>query len=174
LGGYLGRPPAEVEIRAGSRGKPSLAGGDAGDLRFNLSHSGEMGLYAFRLGAEVGIDIERSGRVRLDDVASAGFLSLGEKRGLAHLEGQSRQEALLRCWTRKEAYIKATGEGMAAPLTEIEVSVAPGASRLRRWMADGDAECGWDLVDLDVGPGYAACLAMEGVAILRTWEWRWP
>ncbi len=174
LGGYLARPPAEIEIYAGPLGKPSLANGGPGDLRFNLSHSGDMALYAFRLGAEVGIDLERAGRVRLGDLASAGFLSPGEKRDLAQLEGRSRQAALLRCWTRKEAVIKAIGEGMAAPLMEIEVSVTPEAPILRRWPGGGVAACEWALLDLDAGPGYAACLATGATAELRTWEWRWP
>lgn len=174
LGKYLGRPPVEIEICHGPRGKPSLAGAGPADLRFNLSHSGDIALYAFRLGAEVGIDLERSGRARLDDLASAGFLSPGERRDLSRLEGRSRQDALLRCWTRKEAYIKATGEGMAAPLAEIEVTVTPGTPKLRRRMAAADGARGWDLVDIAVAPGYAACLATEGAGVLSTWEWRWP
>jgi 4'-phosphopantetheinyl transferase len=107
-------------------------------------------------------------------LASAGFLSPGEKRHLSRLEGRIRQEALLRCWTRKEAYIKATGEGMTAPLAEIEVTLSPDPPILRRPNADGDAGRAWALVDLDVAPGYAACVATEGAAVLSTWDWLWP
>jgi len=175
LGLYLGRRPAAVDISVGPFGKPFVPEDSAGSgLRFNLSHSGDFALYAFSVGRDVGIDLERSVPLELDELDSAGFLSEREKLELSSLGGRSRQEALLRCWARKEAYIKATGEGMNAPLTEIEVSVAPGSPSVHRRQRGREADRRWSLEDLCVAPGYAACLAVEGEAAIDTWEWLWP
>jgi 4'-phosphopantetheinyl transferase len=175
LGLYLDCRPAEVSLSRGGFGKPSLTGPPAGGgLRYNLSHSGGLALCAFALGREVGIDVEFATSVEVDELARAGFLSEGEERQLRSLQGRQRQEALLRCWTRKEAYLKAIGEGMSAPLAEIEVSVVPGAPGLLR-TPQGEEETGrWSLIDLTPAPGYTACLAVEGGGTLVCWEWQGP
>jgi 4'-phosphopantetheinyl transferase len=175
LGLYLDLRPTDLRLSRGAFGKPSLADAGAGDgIRFNLSHSGGLALYAFVLGREVGIDVELTTCVHVDELASAGFLSEGEERQLRALQGPPRQEALLRCWTRKEAYLKAIGEGMGAPLMEVEVSLLPESPALLR-APGGEKEIRrWSLLDLVPAPGYAACLAVEGVAQVVCWEWQWP
>ena len=175
LGLYLDRRPMDLRLSRGAVGKPSLADAGAGDgIRFNLSHSGGLALFAFSLGREVGIDVELATSVQVDDLSPAGFLSAGEESRLRSLEGQQRQEALLRCWTRKEAYLKAIGEGMGAPLMEIEVSLLPESPALLR-APGGEKEIRrWSLLDLVPASGYAACLAVEGAAEVVCWEWHWP
>jgi 4'-phosphopantetheinyl transferase len=175
LGLYLNRPPADIGISRGPFGKPFVGEADApGGVRFSLSHSGGLALYAFSLERDVGIDFEQPTTIDLEQLTSAGFFSAGEESRLRSLEGQQRQEALLRCWTRKEAYIKATGKGMSASLAEIEVSVVPGAPALLR-TPQGEKETGrWSLIDLTPAPGYTACLAVEGGGTVACWEWQGP
>ena len=175
LGLYLDRRPTDLRLSRGAFGKPSLADAGAGDgIRFNLSHSGGLALYAFVLGRAVGIDVELTTCVHVDELASAGFLSEGEERQLRALQGPPRQEALLRCWTRKEAYLKAIGEGMSASLPGIEVSLDPGVPALLQ-APGGEKEVGrWSLLDLVPASGYAGCLAVEGAAEVVCWEWQRP
>lgn len=175
LGLYLDCRPTDLRLYRGAFGKPSLGEADEGhEIRFNLSHSGGLALFAFSLGREVGIDVEFATSAHVDELARAGFLSEGEERQLRALQGQQRQEALLRCWTRKEAVLKATGEGMSAFLPGIEVSLDPGVPALLR-APQGEKEVGrWSLVDLTPASGYAACLAVEGAAEVVCWEWQWP
>jgi 4'-phosphopantetheinyl transferase len=169
---YLGRPPLSVEILRGPFGKPFVAEGGAGDgLRFNLSHSGNRAVYAFASGREVGIDIERGPLLRLEDLTSAGFLSGREIEELAALGGRGLHDALLRCWTRKEALIKATGEGLTAPLMAIEVPLDPGPHFVPRPLPGEEQPRLWSLVDVEIAPGYAACVAAEGPAQLSVWDW---
>jgi 4'-phosphopantetheinyl transferase len=173
LASYLGPRPSELVIAPDRFGKPSLPELDSG-VRFNVSHSGGLALYAFSLGQEVGIDVERSVPIDLDELATAGFLSEGEIVELRGLEGRLQQEALLRCWTRKEAYIKAIGQGMHAALRDIQVSIAPAAPAVLR-TPQGEKEVRrWTLIDLIPAPGFAASLAVEGGAALSCWAWQWP
>lgn len=175
LGSYLGCRPAFIEIARGTFGKPFLAeGGGRGRLHFNLSHSAGLAVFAFSSEGEVGIDLERSVPHGLDELPSAGFLSGSELDALASLRGRGLHEALLRCWVRKEALVKATGEGMRAPLTEIEVPLAPGRYTFVRPLLGEEEARRWSLSDVHVARGYAACLAAEGEAQIHTWEWRGP
>jgi 4'-phosphopantetheinyl transferase len=138
-----------------------------------LSHSAGLAVLAFSSEGEVGIDFERSVPLRLDELSSAGFLSERELDTLVSLGGRGLQEALLRCWVRKEALVKATGEGMGAPLTEIEVPLAPGRHTLVRPLLGEEEARRWSLSDVRVAPGYAACLVVEGEAQIRIWNWGW-
>ncbi|MGD0652454.1 MAG: 4'-phosphopantetheinyl transferase superfamily protein, partial [Verrucomicrobiia bacterium] len=127
LGGYLNRPPECLSFCYNSHGKPALAGESDGDaIRFSVSHSYGVALYAVTRGREVGIDIER---IRFDlEVAEIAerFFSRREVAMLRTLPTEVQREAFFRCWTRKEAYIKARGEGLSLPLDQFDVSLAPG------------------------------------------------
>ncbi len=175
LGHYLGMPPRQVTLTYGEQGKPQLAPSAApADLSFNLAHSAGLAVYALRWGRPVGVDLEE---VRsLPDLAElvAGTLSPREQAQLSGLPLEQQTEAFFKCWTRKEAYLKATGQGLAGDLSQVEVSLAPGEpARLISVNNDVLAAAQWTLHDLSLHPSYVACVAVPGPAAgvsLRHWD----
>lgn len=170
LSRYLEITPRAVEFHYSAYGKPALAPAHGGAaLRFNLSHSGELALYAFTRGREIGIDVEHV-RAEFAGMEIAGrFFSRREFAALEALPESLRTTAFFNCWTRKEAYIKARGEGLSFPLDKFDVSLAPGepAALLHTDGETREAER-WSLSELQAGEGYAAALAVEG----RGWQLR--
>ena len=167
LGTYLGREPASLRFAYGEAGKPELAGERAGDLRFNLSHSGDRALLAVTRGREVGIDVELVRTVETDLADT--FFAAGELQALSLLRGAEWQAAFFRCWTRKEAYLKALGAGMSLRLDGFEVSLAPGSpASLVRVLSDATEAARWQMEDEPVGEDYAAALASP----TRGWRMR--
>jgi 4'-phosphopantetheinyl transferase len=158
LGGYLGMAPAAVPFRYGSRGKPALDLSPPVD--FNASHSGALAVYAFTAGREVGIDIERLHSLdRMQEIARR-FFCAEEAAELEALPEELRERAFLHCWTRKEAYIKATGDGLSCPLDEFRVSLRPcDTARFLHIGHRPEAAGAWTLHDLDLAEGYVAALA---------------
>jgi 4'-phosphopantetheinyl transferase len=177
LGRYLGVPPSELEFRYGAHGKPALAAGfDAVGVRFNISHSHEMALFAVTCGREIGVDIEYLGReIRGEEIAQH-FFSAHECASLRALPAAAKHEAFFNCWTRKEAYIKAHGEGLSLPLDQFDVSLAPGEpAALLATRNDPREVQRWSLQALTPGPGYVAALAVEGQGWqLSSWHWSTP
>jgi 4'-phosphopantetheinyl transferase len=158
LAGYTRVAPRELEFCEGSHGKPALPGGP----RFNLAHTGDLALLAVTAGGEVGVDLER---VRtLPDLMPVARLvfSADELAYLAARHGDDRRVAFFTLWTRKEAYIKATGEGMSAPLQEITILVDGSAHPVVRRHGDPSEGRRWSVLDLAIDQGYAAALAVEG------------
>lgn len=142
-------------------------------LHFNVSHSNGLALYAVARGREIGIDLEF---VR-EDIAgleiAERFFSSREVSALRALAPSEYTVAFFDCWTRKEAYIKARGEGLSHPLHGFTVSLAPGTpAAILNIDADPHEAARWTLVALSPGDGYRAALAVEGrVAHLRCWRW---
>jgi 4'-phosphopantetheinyl transferase len=160
LGSYLSLPPQLLRFEYNEFGKPTLS--DA-PLSFNLSHAGDVALYAVARGREVGVDIEavREG-VGCEELA-ARFFSRGEAETLLALPPEARTRAFFDCWTRKEAYVKALGSGLSQPLDGFDVSLAPGEpAALLRSRADAREAARWTLRELSPGDGYAAAVAVEG------------
>lgn len=162
LGRYLGCAPQELLFDYGELGKPTLPGGPW----FNLSHSGPVALYAFTLVGEVGIDVELDEEVSRSERIAERFFSPAEVAELRALPDELQQSAFLACWTRKEAFIKARGDGLSLALDGFDVALAPDApvALLRTaWSAQEPAR--WHLQDLsDSGAGYVAALALHGEA----------
>lgn len=165
LARYLGTTPQAVALTAAPGGKPRLA--DPAPLAFNVSHSGGLGVAAVsRCG--VGVDVEQ---VRADvDAAglAARFLTPGEAAwaGAGH-------EAFFECWTLKEAYLKARGEGIARGLASFETALAPDGRACVRWDArDPDAPARWRLEPLAPAPGYTGALAHQ-TDRMRRWTFSW-
>jgi 4'-phosphopantetheinyl transferase len=173
LNRYLNISPAEIGFSYNQYGKPVLSA-EAGEprLRFNVSHSHECALYAITRDGEVGVDIEF---VREDfaslEIAER-FFSPREIEMLRRLPEELRTEAFFNCWTRKEAYIKALGEGLSHPLDKFVVSLAPGEPVSLLSHDDLPQEpARWSWVELLPGEGYAAALAFEGeLRLLRRWQ----
>jgi 4'-phosphopantetheinyl transferase len=171
LGGYLNRAPECVSFRYGSHGKPALAGEpDADAIRFSVSHSHGIALYAVTRGREVGIDLER---IRFDlevvEIAER-FFSRREAAMLRTLPTAAQRQAFFRCWTRKEAYVKARGEGLSVPLDQFDLSPAPAVPGTK---GDPSETPPWSLQELTPAPGYVAALAVEGHGC-RLSCWQWP
>jgi len=175
LGGYLNRVPKCLSFYYSSHGKPALAGESDDDaIYFNVSHSDGVALYAVTRGREVGIDLER---IRFDlavaEIASR-FFSRQEVTMLRTLPTNVQRQAFFRCWTRKEAYSKARGEGLSLPLDQFDVSLAPGEPAAILGSQLGPSEASrWSLLELTPAPGYVAALAVEGHG-WRLTSWQWP
>jgi 4'-phosphopantetheinyl transferase len=177
LGRYLGRPSSELGFRYSAYGKPALTDGfDAAGLRFNISHSHEMALFAVTCDREVGVDIEYLGREIHGEEIAEHFFSVHERADLRALPAELKHQAFFNCWTRKEAYIKAHGEGLSLPLDRFDVSLTPGEpAALLATRTDPQEVLRWSLQALTPGPGYAAALAVEGQGWqLSCWQWRAP
>jgi 4'-phosphopantetheinyl transferase len=174
LGTYLGLAPHAIGFVYGPHGKPDLAAPqNASGLRFNLSHSGEIALLAVARNMELGVDVEQ---IRPDfssgEIATR-FFSPEECAKLGALPAEETVNAFFNCWTRKEAYIKARGEGLFIPLDSFEVAFAPGEEPALLQVKSGDEFFArWRFHALHPGPGYKAALAVEGKNhVLRLWEW---
>ena len=158
LGRYLNTAPDDLAFRYGSKGKPALDG----HLQFNVSHSGGLALIAFTMDCELGVDVEAVRTMPdMEDVAKR-FFCPEETAELLALPDGHRDQGFFMCWTRKEAYIKATGEGLSAPLDAFCVTLRPGeAARMIHLERDPIAARAWSLHDLKPARGYAAALAYQ-------------
>ncbi|MFL7793851.1 MAG: 4'-phosphopantetheinyl transferase superfamily protein [Anaerolineae bacterium] len=173
LGQYLGIEPSHLNFSYGQHGKPSLAAGFGGDaLRFNLAHSHELALYAFTRGREVGVDLERVRPLPDAGEIAARFFSRRENAELEGIPDCRKLEAFFTYWTCKEAYIKATGDGLARNLDQVEVSLAPGPARLLSVGGALEEAARWSLLAMNPASGYVAAVAFEGHRCqLGLWQW---
>jgi len=168
LGCYLRQDPPHLRFIYGPHGKPALAtdtGGGA--LHFNVSHSHGLALYAITRGREVGVDVERIRPEVAQEKIAERFFSPREVTVLRALPAVLQATAFFACWTRKEAYIKATGAGLALPLGQFDVSLAPDEpAALLRTAWDPQEAARWALQDLAPAPDYRAAVAVAG------YDWR--
>jgi 4'-phosphopantetheinyl transferase len=168
LAAYLATDPTTLIFSYSKKEKPSLGPVHAGsDVMFNVSHSGGIALLAFTRGREIGVDVEQVRRdFELEAISGRFFCSHGQEQ-LAPLPLDVSVEAFFRCWTRKEAYIKATGEGLSLPLRQFDVSLAPGETNaLLATRPDGSEARRWRLLEVPAGVGYVAALCVLG----RDWK----
>ena len=175
LGRYLGAEPSRVQFEYGPHGKPRLAEPFVSQaVRFNLAHSHNWALYAFAHQRDVGIDLERVCPLPDAEEIATRFFSAHESAAWGALSRNRKQEAFYLCWTRKEAYIKAIGDGLARPLDQFDVSLVP-AEPARLLHVEGDPKEArrWSLQTLKPVPGYVAALAAEGHGWrLVCWDYR--
>jgi 4'-phosphopantetheinyl transferase len=151
LGRYVACDPGSLRFGSGPYGKPSLLGAPA-ELRFNVSHSGALALYAFSASGAVGVDVEVSRR-RSDVLrVAARVLGAGEARRIGELDESRREHEFLRAWVRHEARLKCAGTGIG---NRARIGAEP-------WIAE-----------LEPAPGAAAAVAAaHPVSELRCWDWR--
>lgn len=169
LASCLGIRAAAVRLTYGEHGKPALPPGTP-PIRFNVSHSGDRALVAVALGRELGVDLEVV-RHDLDHEGIArDYFTPGERAAIARCPGPERALAFFRCWVAKEAFLKARGVGLSAPLEAFEVDPCAGAEALRWSSLDPDGRS-WRVVPLQARPGHVAALACEaGEWRARHWE----
>jgi 4'-phosphopantetheinyl transferase len=164
LAGYLEVDPRALTFAYSAKEKPALGGiySDS-ELAFNISHSGGIALFACTRNRQIGVDVEQ---IRSDfdtDAIARRFFSEAERQELASLPAAERHEAFFRVWTRKEAYIKATGDGLSLPLQDFDVSLVPGhKSALLATRPNAQEAKRWSLRDIRVKPGYAGALCVSG------------
>lgn len=168
LGRYLGVEPGRLQFDYGPYGKPSLDPKGFQNplglaLRFNLTHSHELALYAITHGREIGVDLEYIRPVAEADHIAEQFFSARERAVFHALPMSQKEEAFFNCWTRKEAYLKASGHGLDWPLNKVEVSLAPGEpAKLLSIARDCQEASRWFIQALTPAPGYVAAVAVEG------------
>jgi len=163
LGRYLGRPARELWFGTGLYGKPALLEPvTVPALEYNLSHSGDIVLIAVTRGRAVGVDVEHwANDIVYDELAEYCF-SAAERDELRTASHRDKAAAFFAGWTRKEAYIKATGVGVMLGLDYFDVSLAPGEAALlfdRRPAARTER---WSMRDIDLGPEYSAAVSAAG------------
>ena len=172
LARYTGLAPNAIQFAYSDHGKPSLP--SYSELAFNASDSGEwmaLGVTQQRL---IGVDIEQErADVATLEIAER-FFAPREVAALRALPSEQQIEAFFRCWTRKEAFIKAIGEGLSYPLHEFEVSLRPDEpARLLSVRAEPDAPQRWWVLDFPIAKGYAGAVIVEQpVASVQYWAWR--
>ena len=164
LGAYLNSSPAGLRFAYGSMGQPRLSEPHAElDLRFNLSHSRDLLLLGFANGRAVGVDLEPLRSLSHRAAIERRLFSENERDVLARLPAEDRTEAFFNGWTRKEAFAKATGEGMWATMRRIEVALAPGEEpRLLSLAGSREAAAGWTLFHLEPASGFVGAVAARG------------
>jgi 4'-phosphopantetheinyl transferase len=175
LGRYLNAAPADLRFSYTRYGKPYLADPfQHDDLSFNVSHSHERVLYAFTRGREIGVDIEHIRPDVVTEQIAERFFSAIEVASLRSLPVETQPRGFFNCWTRKEAYIKARGEGLSLPLDEFDVSLLPGEPPALLATRDDPAEAlRWSLHELPTDEGYIAALAVAGYD-LKIEHRKWP
>jgi 4'-phosphopantetheinyl transferase len=166
LGRYLEVKPEEVRFAYGQYGKPALdAAHHAGVLRFNASHSHELAVYAFAQDHDVGIDVEYIKEDFATQEIAERFFSKYEVQVFRALPHEEQGAGFFRCWTRKEAYIKAIGSGLSHPLDQFDVTLAPNEpAALLRDYRDAEGATRWG-IDLDLAAGYVGALAVAAVGL---------
>ena len=172
LGGYLKCAPGQIEFVYSERGKPGLSpASDARSLEFNVSHSDGMALLAFtRLGA-VGVDIERLRAMKDPEGLVTRFFSAREREQFQTVASEERQSAFFNLWTRKEAWLKATGLGIAGELNKVEVTFLPQEPVQFFGVPAGHGTAQeWSLFDLRPAAEYVGALAIQSRDVqLQCW-----
>jgi 4'-phosphopantetheinyl transferase len=157
LGERTGEDPRAVELVYGRNGKPALA---RPGLHFSVSHREELVVYAFSPGREIGVDLEAVRPLRDADDIAARFFSRHENETYRALAPRDRTLGFFNCWTRKEAFVKALGDGLSMPLDDFGVSLAPGEPPEVLQIAGVRGDGGWRLHSFAPQAGFVAAVAI--------------
>ena len=171
IGQYLEINPAEIFFQYSEYGKPAIANNKS--LQFNISHSQNIALFAFTKKFNVGVDVEFvNPDIEVKDIA-AKFFSTNEIMNLFALPEKQQTLGFFNCWTRKEAFIKAVGEGLSFPLDKFEVSLEPNKpAKLLTTDWQPEAVSNWSLYSMSPAANFVGSLAIEGmVEKVRFWNW---
>ena len=156
---YVSVPPADIQFSYGKRGKPKLSRVTT-DIRFNSSRSADVALYAVTRHCELGVDIEKVRSLWDMRQIADQFFCRQEAHELLSLPAAERNSAFFSCWSRKEAYIKAVGDGLSMPLNRFRVTLKPNDPvEVVHIGDDRQVAREWTLQNIAIVPGYAAALA---------------
>ncbi len=161
LGDALGIAPESISFGEGEHGKPFLEDAHAtSDIQFNVSHSGDVFLYAVSRGRTVGVDVEKKKKDVSVEKLARRYFAAGEARSLIEeTPSEERLDSFYRCWTRKEAYLKAKGTGLTTKLHAFQVTFLPGAPpAMLHTEVEGEDPATWKVFDVPVPDGYVAAL----------------
>lgn len=158
---YIGQVPEEVSFQYGPKGKPELRQADTTllSLYFSLAHSSDCFAYAFTNSCQVGVDVEHVRRMCDAESIARQFFCKEECQELFDVDMEERTEAFFNCWTRKEAYLKAIGQGLSGSLNKFRVSLTPGSVARFMYFGDGRLISPWTLLHLVPFPGYIGAVA---------------
>jgi 4'-phosphopantetheinyl transferase len=174
LGESLAISPEHLQFGYGPHGKPELLNTGLPDINFNLSHSSSLALLAINRTFPIGVDIETARPGRPFMRLAERFFSEREIGELHSLEEALVLEGFYSCWTRKEAYLKAIGTGLATPLNAFDVSLKPGDQPALIGQRLDPAETGqWQILEVQVPEGYRAAVATRWLSprlIIRHWQ----
>ncbi|MEI7847375.1 MAG: 4'-phosphopantetheinyl transferase superfamily protein [Chloroflexota bacterium] len=178
LGLYLDYPPEAIQFMYGLHGKPGLINElNPKKLCFNLAHSGDLILFGVTQDRAIGIDVERIQSISNVQELVGQYFSPMEIDEYTALSSESKLDAFYSGWTRKEAYVKARGEGLSIPLDQFSVSMIPGKSDIMMKFVNqqGVVLPDWSVlsIDPDPAPGYVGALVVHG----DDWKlvkWRMP
>ena len=164
LSRYTNIQPKQIQLKYTLTGKPFLANwGETKDIFFNLSHTGLLVLYAISWGRQVGIDVECIRPMEKMDRLAGRIFSPKEYSRFQRVNKEARLIAFYNCLTRKEAFLKARGDGIYFPPQSVEVSFEPGYSaRILRLAGSEEEAKQWSMHDIKTWDGYAAALVVEG------------
>ena len=165
------RSSRSVTVRTES---PRWRDGFSGALTFNVSHSDELALIAIGRDIELGVDVEAVRALDDADGIASRFFAPRENERLRSLPDEIRTDAFFACWTRKEAYLKALGSGLAKPLDAFEVTFAPDEAASLLVYGDDRETARWKLRELAPGAGYTGALVTEGPAGTQCWRFMPP
>ena len=167
LGTYLNCDPKALEFGANPYGKPFLKNRSiSNSIFFNVSDSGDRVVYVFNRGGEIGVDIEKICSDFATQEVAERFFSDYEVSVFRSLPENDKVEAFYNCWTRKEAFIKAVGEGLSYPLKDFDVSLKPGEyAKVLRIREDTKEASEWTLQEISVALGYKAAFAIRAKAV---------
>lgn len=174
LGRYLNMKPNQLKFCYGKNGKPALAGTFRNrTIHFNISHSEAVGLYAFTQDSEIGVDIEHIRDISEMEQIAEHFFSVRENAIFSALPKSEKRETFFKCWTCKEAFIKAIGNGLSIPLEKFDVSIVPGEPvKLISIEGDQKRAARWSIQELKPAPGYVAAFALQRRSwLLYCWQW---
>jgi 4'-phosphopantetheinyl transferase len=165
LSAYVGVPADELIFTYGSHGKPGLRRQEDGQpaVQFNLAHSNGTAIYAITKDRPVGVDIEFvNHEFPIESVAERVFSKV-EVAAFRSLPRDMQRTAFFKCWTRKEAFIKALGDGLSCPLSDFDVSLMPGQpAKLLHIRGASEEASRWYMEDIESVAGYAAAIVFSG------------
>jgi 4'-phosphopantetheinyl transferase len=167
LSSYVNLPPDQLQFSSNAYGKPELSDQNKKELHFSLSHTDRCAVYSVTLRRQIGIDIEQ---IRFDfdclELAKR-FFAPGEIEALSSLPADQQPDAFFRCWTRKEAYVKATGQGLSLSLRDFEVSLDRKEQTPIRTHQQSE---NWFAFSFSPFSKTIAALAVEGTPRLQFWS----
>lgn len=170
LGQYLNIAPQTIEFEYSSRGKPRLSDHLSGDkIQFNTSHSEELAIYAITCDRPIGVDVEYIRTIKDAKHLAQRFFTPQEYEQISPLSSPDLEKAFFQLWTAKEAYLKATGEGIAGGLDQVEVCLTPPLKLIN--LPQNQSRVNWTISSFMPHPNYQGAVVVQGDCLnINYWQ----